>query len=109
MRPPTRTARVVLVTGDGAVVGALPPLPVATPWWQDIAPVVSAVQERWSVEPTILRLLAASLPAPPGGEVTYLAQVDRPPMAAEPWDGELDEHPLRLAYARSAVGPPGLA
>lgn len=100
MTPPSRTARLVLVTGHGAVVGALPPLPVATPWWQDIAPVVSAVRERWGVEPVILRLLAASLTAPPGGEVTYLAQVDRPFMAVEPWDGELDEHPLRLPYAR---------
>ena len=100
MTPPTRTARLVLVTGEGAVAGALPPLPVATPWWQDIAPVVTAVQERWGVEPTILRLLTASLSAPPGGEVTYLAQVHRPPMAAEPWDGELDEQPLRLPYAR---------
>lgn len=100
MRSPTRTARLVLVTGDGGVVGALPPLPVATPWWQDIAPVVSAVRERWGVEATVLRLLAASLPEPPGGEVTYLAQVDRPPMAAGAWEGELDEHPLRLPYAR---------
>jgi len=99
MRPPTRNARLVLVAGDGGVVGALPPTPVATPWWQDIAPVVSAVRERWGIEVTILRLLFASLPAPPGGEVTYLAQIDRA-APAEPWAGELDDHPLRLAYAK---------
>ena len=96
---PPRAARLVLVTADGAVVGALPAIPVATPWWQDIAPVVAAVRERWGIEATILRLISASLPAPPGGEVTYLAQVDRA-VSAEPWDGELDEHPLRLAYAK---------
>lgn len=100
MSPPARTARLVLVTAEGAVVGALPPAPVATPWWQDIAPVVSTVHERWGVRVTILRLLSASLPAPPGGEVTYLAQVDQPTPAAAPWDGELDDHPLRLPYAR---------
>ena len=100
MSPPARTARLVLVAQDGAVVGALAPLPVATPWWQDIAPVVSAVRERWGVEVTVLRLLTASLPAPPGGEVTYLAEVDRLPMAAELWKSELDEHPLRLAFAK---------
>jgi hypothetical protein len=89
----------VLVAADGAVVGALPATPVSTPWWQDIAPVVSAVRQRWGAEVTVLRLLASSLPAPPGGEVTYLAQVDRP-VVAPPWDGVLDDHPLRLAYAR---------
>jgi Ser/Thr protein kinase RdoA (MazF antagonist) len=103
MSLPPRAARLVLVTAHGAVVGALPAIPVATPWWQDIAPVVAAVRERWGIEATVLRLLSASLPAPPGGEVTYLAQVDRA-VSAEPWDGELDDHPLRLAYAKPS-GP----
>ena len=70
MSPPPRAARLVLVAADGAVIGALPATPVATPWWQDIAPVVSAARERWGIEVTVLRLLSASLPAPPGGEVT---------------------------------------
>ena len=99
MSLPPRTARLVLVDASGALVGALPRLPVATPWWQDIAPVVAAVREQWGIQATVLRLLSASLPAPPGGEVTYLAQVDKG-VPAEPWDGELDEHPLRLPYAR---------
>ena len=98
--PPVRTARLVLTLGDGSVVGALPAVSVATPWWQDVAPVVSAARERWGVEATVLRLLRASLPAPPGGEVTYLAQVDRPTAAAEPWTEALDDHHLRLPYAR---------
>ena len=99
MSLPSRAARLVLVTADGAVIGALPAIPVATPWWQDVAPVVAAVRDRWGIEATILRLISASLPAPPGGEVTYLAQVERA-VSAEPWGGELDDHPLRLAYAK---------
>lgn len=93
--PPTRTAALVLTTAGGA----LPALPVATPWWQDVGPVVDAFRERYGLEATILRLLEAERAAPPGGQVTYLAQVDRA-VPAEPWAGRIDEHPLRLAYAR---------
>lgn len=97
--PPPRSARIVLVTPEGALIGSLPPVPVATPWWQDIEPVVEAVRAHHGVEVTVLRLLQATESAPPGGEVTYLAEAGA--MAAtEPWDGFLTEHPLRLAYAR---------
>jgi len=88
------------VTRDGGVVGSLPPTPIATPWWQDIAPVVAAAREHWGLDVTVLRLLKAGLPAPPGGEVTYLAEVDKAPAGLEPWRGALDNHPLRLPYAR---------
>lgn len=81
-------------------MGALPPMAVATPWWQDIGPVVSAAREQWGLEVTVLRLLRASLPAPPGGEVTYLAEIDPAPAQLEPWSGALDDHLLRLAYAK---------
>jgi hypothetical protein len=97
--PPPRTAALVLTTTRGDILGALPGLPVATPWWQDVGPVVDAFRERYGFEATILRLLAAERAAPPGGRVTYLAQADRP-VSAEPWAGRIDEHPLRLAYAR---------
>jgi hypothetical protein len=96
---PGRRARLVLVTPDGEVVGALPPLPVGTPWWQDAEPVVLAARERHDVDVTVLRLLEAEQPMPPGGTVTYLAEVDHP-IPAEPWHGTLDEHPLRMAWAR---------
>ena len=97
--PPPRVAALVLTTAEGDVLGALPGLPVATPWWQDMGPVVDAFRERYGFEAAILRLLEAERAAPPGGQVTYLAQVDRA-VPAEPWMGRLDEHPLRLAYAK---------
>jgi hypothetical protein len=96
---PPRIARLVLVTPDGAVVGSLPPFPVSTPWWQDAEPVVSAARERHGIEVTILRLLEAERALPPGGEVTYLAEVAGR-VDAEPWRGMLDEHPLRMPWAR---------
>ena len=42
---PRRIARLVLVTPDGAVVGALPEMPVALPWWQDAEQVVRAARD----------------------------------------------------------------
>jgi hypothetical protein len=95
-----RTARLVLVTPDGATVGALASIPLATPWWQDVAPLVAAVRERHGLEITVLRLLEASLSKPPGGEVTYLAEVAQAPPGVEPWTGRLRDDPLRLPYAR---------
>ena len=99
MNPPPRIARLVLVTRAGGVLGSLAPFPVATPWWQDAEPVVSGARERHGVDVTVLRLLEAELPAPPGGAVTYLAQAAKG-MRATPWDGVLSEDPLRLPYAR---------
>ena len=101
--PEPRTARIVLVTPDGAAVGSLAPVPVSTPWWQDIEPVVRAVRDHHGVEVTILRLLETQHDRPHGGEVTYLAEIARP-VPAEPWGGTLDEQPLRLPYAR--IGGP---
>ena len=95
---PRRIARLVLVTPDGAVVGALPPMPVALPWWQDAETVVRAAREQHGIDVTILRLLETERDRPHGGAVTYLAEV-REPVPAEPWTGSLDPHPLRHPYA----------
>ena len=94
-----RVATLVLVTPAGDVVGSLPPVAVATPWWQDVEPVVRAVREREGVEVTVLRLLEAELAGAQGGAVTYLAEIARP-MSARPWHGHLDDHPLRQRWAR---------
>ncbi|HVY98068.1 MAG TPA: aminoglycoside phosphotransferase family protein [Dongiaceae bacterium] len=94
-----RRAAIVLVRPDGTVIGRLPPMPVATPWWQEVEPVAAAVRARHGIEITVLRLLEAECDAPPGGTVTYLAETAQP-IAAEPWPGTLDENPLRLPYAR---------
>jgi Phosphotransferase enzyme family len=96
---PDRTAELVLVTPDGAIVGWLPPLPVATGWWQDVEPVVRAARDRHGIEVTVLRLLAAERAEPPGGLVTYLAEVAQP-MPAGPWHGTLDDQPRRPSYAK---------
>ncbi len=101
--PVPRTARLVLVSTVGEFVGVLPPVAVATPWWQDIAPVVQAVREQYAIDAVVLRLLSGELTQPPGGGVTYLAEVATP-MVSEWLSPEprraLDDHPLRHSYAR---------
>jgi hypothetical protein len=74
-------------------------MPVATPWWQDVEPVVRAARDHHAVDVTILRLLDAELEQPHGGRVTYLAEVAEP-VRAQPWVGVLDDHPRRQAFAR---------
>ena len=98
--PPGRIARLVLVTPDGAVLGALPPMAISTPWWQDAAPVVRAARERHGIDITILRLLETELPQPQGGGVTYLVEADGYGGSLEPWPGSFVEHRLRLPFAR---------
>ena len=101
---PPRTALLVLTLGDGRVLGHLPPIEVATPWWQDARPIIEAAREAFGLEVVILRLLGADLPRPPGGNVTYLAEVAEPlPVAARkrlaPWTEPLVDDPLRLPWA----------
>ncbi|ROP33185.1 phosphotransferase family enzyme [Couchioplanes caeruleus] len=90
----------VLVDGAGDVLGALPPFDVALPWWQEIADVVEAARTRHGVGVTVLRLLAAGEAAPPGGPVSYLAQVCEPVGAPlTPYDPGTDQSPLRAPWA----------
>ena len=98
--PPPRFARVVLVTPQGRLIGAWPPMPVEPPWWQVTEPIVEAARARYGVDITVLRLLEVGEPKPSGIEITYLAETSASAIATEPWDGVLDEHPLRLAYAK---------
>lgn len=97
MKP--RTAELVLVTSDGRPIGSLPAVPVATPWWQDIEPVVRAACDVYGVDVIVLRLLDAELDQPHGGRVTYLAEVAEP-VRAQRWTGVLDDQPRRHAFAR---------
>jgi hypothetical protein len=106
---PPRIATLVLVDGAGTVVGRLPSFPVASPWWNDMGPLLAACETRFGIRPVVLRLLSTELPAYPGGGVTYLAEVDDAAIplvsrVAAPWDGQLDDHPLRASWAR--VGGP---
>ncbi|MGK2948318.1 MAG: aminoglycoside phosphotransferase family protein [Acidimicrobiales bacterium] len=101
LRP--RVVTLVLCRPDGTVLGALPPFEVAVPWWQEVAPVVTAAWERHGLRATVLRLLDAVPDArSAGGPVTYLAEVDDGPLPElTPWPGDLDEEePLRAPWAR---------
>jgi hypothetical protein len=99
--PSPRVVTLVLCTRDGEVLGQLPPFEVPEVWWQDAAGVVAGARERYAVDVTVLRLLDAGLPAPPGGPVTLLAEVDEPgALPLTPFRGTLDDSPLRLPYAR---------
>jgi hypothetical protein len=90
----------VLVDAAGAVLGALPPFPVELPWWQEVGDVVAAARRQHGVEVQVLRLLSAGQPHPPGGSVTYLAQVFAPPATVTaPARVDLSPHPLRAPYA----------
>lgn len=100
-QPPPRIARIVLVTPQGAPLGVLPDFAVDLPWWQEVWPLVEGARARFGVAITVLRMLEVGAPGPSGVVITYLAETPGPaPAAARPWDGVLDEQPLRLAYAR---------
>ncbi|MEV6595918.1 aminoglycoside phosphotransferase family protein [Actinoplanes sp. NPDC051346] len=95
-----RTVTLVLVNAVGGVLGALPPFEVALPWWQEIADVVEAARVRHGLRVTVLRLLAAGEPAPPGGPVTYLAQVCEPvEVPLKPYELGSQPSPLRAPWA----------
>jgi hypothetical protein len=108
-----RTVTLVLADDHGTVLGALPPLRVATPYRQEVAEVVTAAAQTHGVPVTVLRLLTAD-----GADVTYLAEVDGPVAARlRTVHVRLEPHPLRapyaeiggpaasLAWAEAAVGP----
>jgi len=100
--PPPRVATLILCTSSGHVLGLLPPIATPHPWWQNVDDLVGSIRDQHGVDVTILRLLDATLPAPPGGEVTYLAEIEESlasNLPLHPWNGVLDRHPLRLPYA----------
>ncbi|GAA2538970.1 hypothetical protein GCM10010435_02810 [Winogradskya consettensis] len=96
----TRIVTLVLTDTSGDVLGSLPPFELELPWWQETADVVDAVRDRHGLVVTVLRLLAATHPAPPGGEVTYLAQIDGAvDVALKPYEVDLHPSPLRAPWA----------
>ena len=92
-----RIVTLVLVGPDGEVLGAREPFEAAVPWWQEVPGFGPDVQ--------VLRLLHADRPEPPGGHVTYLAEVDGAAPVAGPAPAvDLGPHPKRAPYAE--VGGP---
>lgn len=96
----TRTVSLVVVDPSGVLLGALPPFPVRTPWWQEVDEIVECA----GIDVTVLRLLHGDRPAPPGGNVTYLAETTARPDGLIPAGADLAPHPRRAAYAE--VGGP---
>ncbi|MFC4145794.1 aminoglycoside phosphotransferase family protein [Micromonospora mangrovi] len=97
----SRTVTLALVDADGVPLGSLPPYDVPEPWWQEVASVVTEARRRHHLDVAVLRLLAADRPEPPGGHLTYLAQVaERPAVPLSPPTFDLSEEPLRAAWAR---------
>jgi Phosphotransferase enzyme family len=107
---PGRLVTLVVCDGGGEVLGETGPFLVATPWWQDVAP----IQERFP-SLAVLRLLKGNAkPHSPGAAVRYLAQVvsepyDLPRRSLRPLQlppGELDGEGggFRMPWAR-AGGP----
>ena len=79
--------------------GSLPAFTIASPYWQEAEPVVSAVRARFGLEIVVLRLLDGEVPFET--PVTYLAELvggDAAPLL-RPWDTPIADAPLRLPYA----------
>src|SRR5262252_2329387 len=100
-----RTAELVLVTPNGRLIGSLPAMPVATPWWQEVEPVVRAARDYHGVDVIILRLLDAELDQPSGGRVTYLAEIAEA-VCAQPWTGSSTTNRGDTPMHDRAVRPP---
>jgi hypothetical protein len=101
--PEARHARLVLLDGSGIFLGVTRPIPVETPWWQDIGPVVRAALAELDLTVVVLRILEAERPMPPGGLVTYLAELPEGapvPSGLHSWDATFEDHPLRMPWAR---------
>lgn len=96
-------ARVVTLVVDEPR-GALPPLEVTVPWWQELAPVICEAEAAFGVVVTVVRLLEAVGPFP-GGPVTYLVEApDIDPALLSPTPIGVVADPKRAHYAE--VGGP---
>ena len=97
---PVRTAHLVLVRGDGTLLGRLPPIDLPDPWWSEAASLVAAIRDRDGLDITLLRVLGAE-GRPPGGNVTYLAELSGPAPRSvlEPWTGSTAAHPRTPGFA----------
>lgn len=96
----------LLCTGDGEVLGTLPPYEIASPWWQDVGPVLDAARALYAVDATVLRRIdEGGGSKPQGGPVTYLAEVACVPTARlQPWSGD---DPIAEKIHRQPSARPG--
>lgn len=103
----------MLCSASQGVLGALEPLSVDMPVWQEVGDVVAAARSRFGLDVTVLRLLRARSDRPPfGGEVVYLAEVADHPPARQPKlrplaSLGLSGDPLAPARHRAPYAEPG--
>ncbi|SBT52435.1 phosphotransferase family protein [Micromonospora auratinigra] len=97
----SRTVTLALVDSAGTPLGALPSFGVPEPWWQEVGSIVDGARRRYGVEVSVLRLLTADRAAPPGGCVSYLAEVGAPPrVPLAPVTVDLAPQPRRAPWAQ---------
>lgn len=102
----TRIASLVLITSTGELMGQLPAIELACPYWPESSDLVAAARARFGLRVTVLRLLWTERAHAPGGAVTYLAELDSgtPNVKLAPVRSELRElalgrEPKRMAWA----------
>jgi hypothetical protein len=90
-----------VVTHGGTCVGMVGPFPVEVPWWAEVEPVVSHLEQTLGVPVVVLRLLGVEgADGARDGQVTYHAEALEPPgPGLAPCDFVDDEQPLRQAWA----------
>ena len=106
---PRRVTLVLQRRNGEAPLGEIGPLTVEPPWWSEVESVVAATRREFGMRVTVLRLLHSEPDevdsAMAGGTVTYLAELHgEAPAGIRPTHERLDDHPLRLPWAR-AGGP----
>ena len=92
-----------VVTHGGACAGVVGPFHVDNPWWAEVEPVVTHLEETLGVPAVVLRLLTVEgSDGARDGHVTYHAEALEPPGDLPPCDFTDDDHPLRQPWARAA-------
>jgi hypothetical protein len=101
-----RTASLILVSSHAELLGMLPPMELACPYWPECADVVAEAGARFGARVVVLRLLGCDPARRPGGEVSYLAELESdarglalltvPELLRE---RALERHPKRMPWA----------
>ena len=90
-----------VVTHGGACAGVVGPFPVDSPWWAEVEPVATHLEETLGGPAIVLRLLAVEgSDGARDGHVTYHVEALQPPPDLAPCEFAHDDHPLRMPWAR---------
>lgn len=95
-----RLARLVLIRGNGEVVGVTRRYLLDEPWFQEVTSLIDQASAELGIEIQVIRLLAVTDEDLPVMRVDYIAQFEGDtPAGLEPSNHELRSHPLRPDYA----------